>query len=163
MTGLSRAQVTRLIGGSLRVGRVTAAHYQRTRFPSVYTSTDVTRQSSSYTGCATRRRTGRATPVTSPRGRRRSLSANGANRGRKVPPDTCASTPCIKGDQDGCKGVYQINAVDELTQWEIGAATPQISEFWLLPILEAILQQFPFVIHGFHSDYGLNAMSFLNS
>jgi len=37
---------------------------------------------------------------------------------------------------------------------EIVAATPQISELWLLPVLEAILQQFPFVIHGFHSDNG---------
>jgi len=59
-----------------------------------------------------------------------------------------------QGDQDGCKGLYHINAVDEVTQWEIVAATPQISELWLLPVLEAILQQFPFVIHGFHSDNG---------
>ena len=32
--------------------------------------------------------------------------------------------------------------------------TPQISEFWLLPVLEAMLAQFPFVIRGFHSDNG---------
>jgi hypothetical protein len=57
-------------------------------------------------------------------------------------------------DQDGNKGLYHINAVDEVTQWEIVAATPQISEFWLLPVLEAILLQFPFVIRGFHSDNG---------
>jgi transposase InsO family protein len=37
---------------------------------------------------------------------------------------------------------------------EIVAATPQISEFWLLPVLEALLGQFPFVIRGFHSDNG---------
>jgi len=59
-----------------------------------------------------------------------------------------------QGDQDGNKGVYHINAVDEVTQWEIMAATPQISELWLLPVLEAMLQQFPFVIRGFHSDNG---------
>ena len=59
-----------------------------------------------------------------------------------------------QGDQDGHKGLYHINAVDEVTQWEIVAATPQISELWLLPVLEAILQQFPFVIRGFHSDNG---------
>ena len=57
-------------------------------------------------------------------------------------------------DQDGNKGLYHLNAVDEVTQWEIVAATPQISEFWLLPVLEAILLQFPFVIRGFHSDNG---------
>src|SRR5579871_5621335 len=41
-----------------------------------------------------------------------------------------------------------------VTQWEIVAAVPQISEFWLIPVLEAILMQFPFVILGFHSDNG---------
>src|SRR5579871_7013221 len=59
-----------------------------------------------------------------------------------------------QGDQDGCKGIYHINAVDQVTQWEIVAAVPQISEFWLVPVLEAILMQFPFVILGFHSDNG---------
>ena len=50
--------------------------------------------------------------------------------------------------------MYHINAVDQVTQWEIVAATPQISELWLLPVLEALLGQFPFVIRGFHSDNG---------
>ena len=34
------------------------------------------------------------------------------------------------------------------------AATPQISELWLIPVLEQLLEQFPFVIRGFHSDNG---------
>jgi transposase InsO family protein len=59
-----------------------------------------------------------------------------------------------QGDQDGRKGLYHINVVDEVTQWEIVAATPHISELWLLPVLEALLGQFPFVIRGFHSDNG---------
>jgi transposase InsO family protein len=59
-----------------------------------------------------------------------------------------------QGDCDGVKGIYHINAVDEVTQWEIVAATPQISELWLIPLLETMLQQFPFVIRGFHSDNG---------
>ena len=59
-----------------------------------------------------------------------------------------------QGDQDGRKGLYHINAVDEVTQWEIVAAAPQICELWLLPVLEALLEQFPFVIRGFHSDNG---------
>jgi len=59
-----------------------------------------------------------------------------------------------QGDQDGRKGLYHINAVDQVTQWEIVAATPQISELWLMPVLEALLGQFPFVIRGFHSDNG---------
>jgi transposase InsO family protein len=59
-----------------------------------------------------------------------------------------------QGDQEGRKGLYHINAVDQVTQWEIVAATPHISEWWLLPVLEALLGQFPFVIRGFHSDNG---------
>ena len=59
-----------------------------------------------------------------------------------------------QGDRDGVKGIYHINAVDEVTQWEIVAAAPQISELWLIPLLETMLAQFPFVIRGFHSDNG---------
>ncbi len=59
-----------------------------------------------------------------------------------------------QGDRDGVKGVYHINAVDEVTQWEVVGATPQISEAYLLPVLEAMLEQFPFRIRGFHSDNG---------
>jgi hypothetical protein len=59
-----------------------------------------------------------------------------------------------QGDRDGNKGLYHINAVDEVTQWQIVAATPQISEHWLMPVLEQLLQQFPFLIRGFHSDNG---------
>jgi hypothetical protein len=59
-----------------------------------------------------------------------------------------------QGDRDGVKGVYHINAVDEVTQWQIVGATEQISEAWLLPILEDMIEQFPFVLRGFHSDNG---------
>jgi hypothetical protein len=31
------------------------------------------------------------------------------------------------------------------------AAAPQISELWLMPMLEAMLRQFPFVIQNFGS------------
>jgi predicted DNA-binding transcriptional regulator AlpA len=41
MTGLSRAQVTRLIAGHRQTGRVKEAEYQRTKFATRYTSTDV--------------------------------------------------------------------------------------------------------------------------
>lgn len=59
-----------------------------------------------------------------------------------------------QGDLNGVKGVYHINAVDEVTQWEIVGATAQISEAWLKPLLECMLEQFPFRIRGFHSDNG---------
>jgi transposase InsO family protein len=59
-----------------------------------------------------------------------------------------------QGDRPGAKGVYHINAVDQVTQWEIVSATAHISEAWLEPVLAAMLRQFPFLIRGFHSDNG---------
>ena len=59
-----------------------------------------------------------------------------------------------QGDLDGRKGLNHINVIDQVTQWEIIASTPQISELWLLPVLEDMLGQFPFLIRGFHSDNG---------
>lgn len=59
-----------------------------------------------------------------------------------------------QGDWDGAKGVYHINAVDAVTQWQVVGCTPKISEAYLLPVLEAVLAQFPFVILGFHVDNG---------
>ena len=50
--------------------------------------------------------------------------------------------------------MYHVNAVDEVTQWQVVGATPQIGEQWLLPVREAMLPQFPFRIRGFHSDNG---------
>ena len=47
-----------------------------------------------------------------------------------------------------------MNAVDEITQWEIIASVERISEAYLVSVLECILVQFPFVIRGFHSDNG---------
>jgi len=59
-----------------------------------------------------------------------------------------------QGDIDGYKGVYHINAVDEIVQWEILASVERISEAYLVAVLESMLFQFPFIIHGFHSDNG---------
>lgn len=59
-----------------------------------------------------------------------------------------------QGDWEGEKGVYHINAVDALTQWEIVGCVPRISERHLVPVLEAMLHQFPFRILGFHADNG---------
>jgi hypothetical protein len=57
-----------------------------------------------------------------------------------------------QGDIDVHKGVYHINAADEVVQWEIVASTQKISESYLVPVLEMMLAQFPFIIRGFHSD-----------
>jgi hypothetical protein len=59
-----------------------------------------------------------------------------------------------QGDLDKVKGVYHVNIVDEVTQWEIIGAVEGISEIFLAPLLEELLEQFPFKILGFHSDCG---------
>src|SRR5580658_1144983 len=59
-----------------------------------------------------------------------------------------------QGDLDGAKGVYHINAMDEVTQWQVVGAVEHISEAWLEPLLLSMLEQFPFRILGFHSDNG---------
>jgi hypothetical protein len=59
-----------------------------------------------------------------------------------------------QGDREHQKGVYHINAVDEVTQWEIVASVSRITEYDLEPLLESMLYQFPFHIREFHSDNG---------
>ena len=59
-----------------------------------------------------------------------------------------------QGDQDGIKGVYHINAVDGITQWQLVATCERISEAYLLPVLAELLNGFPFQILGFHADNG---------
>lgn len=59
-----------------------------------------------------------------------------------------------QGDQDKTKGVYHINLVDEVTQGEVVVTVEGISEYFLIPALTNALDQFPFIIRGFHSDNG---------
>jgi hypothetical protein len=192
MTGLSRAQVTRLIAGYADTGRVKAVPYQRRKFATRYTKPDVDllayvdkwhgnlsgpatkrileREYSEYGQSAYQRLAGisvaqiyrfrnseayrkrntsyqptRPTPI--PIGERRKPRPQGR-------PGYLRLDTVHQGDRDGVKGVYHINAVDEVTQWQIVATTPQISEYWLIPVLEQLLEQFPFTIRGFHSDNG---------
>jgi transposase InsO family protein len=192
MTGLSRAQVTRLITPYLRGEEVQSKAYRRRRFPSVYTPADaellasVDEAHETLSGPATQKvlqrefhdfgdrryqrlarisvaqlyrlrqsrryrqrrvRYAKTRPVQVAIGERRRPDPQGRPGYLRV--DTVH-----QGDQDGVKGMYHINAVDEVTQWEIVGAAEQISEAWLLPVLEAMLEQFPFPIRGFHSDNG---------
>lgn len=59
-----------------------------------------------------------------------------------------------QGDLDRKKGVYHINAVDEVTQFQAMACVEKISEAYLLVALEELFAAFPFTILGFHSDNG---------
>jgi len=59
-----------------------------------------------------------------------------------------------QGDLDKEKGVYHINLTDEIVQWEVVGCAAGISEMFMLPLLEDLIEQFPFKIINFHSDNG---------
>ena len=92
-------------------------------------------------------------PVTIPIGERRAPAPNNQ-------PGYLRVDSVHQGDRDGVKGVYHINGprpprtVDCVTQYEGVATCERISEAFLIPVLETLLEGFPFVIKGFHSDNG---------
>ena len=192
MTGLSRAQVTRLITQYQQGEEVKPRVYRRQRFPTQYTRADaelmagVDGAHETLSGPATQKILQRefydfgderyqqlarisvaqlyrvrksvayrkrhlayqpTRPVQVAIGERRAPRPEGRSGYLRV--DTVH-----QGDREGVKGVYHINAVDEVTQWQVVGATDQISQAALEPVLEAMLEQFPFVLHGFHSDNG---------
>ena len=59
-----------------------------------------------------------------------------------------------QGDLDGVKGVYHVNLVDEVTQWQHVGTVEGISERFLVPVLEGLIEAFPFDVKGFHADNG---------
>jgi len=59
-----------------------------------------------------------------------------------------------QGDLDRVKGVYHVNLVDEVTQWEILVCVDSITEKSMAYVLHQSLEFFPFIIVGFHSDNG---------
>jgi transposase InsO family protein len=103
------------------------------------------RRSNTYRGMT--RRFTKTKPVVSRIGERSKPEAQGR-------PGYIRIDTVHQGDMNGGKGVYHINAVDEVTQWEIVASVEKISEAYLVPVLETMLLQFPFITRGFHSDNG---------
>lgn len=59
-----------------------------------------------------------------------------------------------QGDLEKEKGVYHINIVDEVTQYEFMGAVEGISEAHLAPMLNQLIDLFPFKIKEIHSDNG---------
>jgi transposase InsO family protein len=192
MTGLSRAQSTRLIARYAASGRVEATVYRRRRFPQRYTRADIELLASvdeaheTLSGPATRRILEREVqpygkqeyarlaaisvahlynlrrsqryrerrlnyvktrPTTVAIGERRKPEPRGQ-------PGYLRLDTVHQGDTAEAKGVYHINAVDEVTQWQVAGSTPRISEAYLEPLLKAMMLQFPFRIQGFHTDNG---------
>lgn len=66
-----------------------------------------------------------------------------------------------QGDRGEEKGVYYINLIDEVSQWELLVCVEGISEQYLKPALETILICFPFVLKGFHSDNGSEYINYV--
>lgn len=90
---------------------------------------------------------GRTKSTTVPIGQRRKPKPNGKAGFIRV--DTVH-----QGDLGKEKGVYHINLVDEVTQWEVLVAVEEISESIMEDVLEVAMTLFPFVIKNFHSDNG---------
>jgi transposase InsO family protein len=200
MTGMSRAQATRLIGRYTASGQVRPTVYRRHCFPQRYTRADIELLASvdeaheTLSGPATRRILEREHQLygkqeyarlaaisvahlynlrRSQRYRERRLNyvktrPTTVSIGERRKPQPQGQPGYLRldtvhqGDQPGggAKGVYHINAVDEVTQWQVAGSTPRISEAYLEPVLEAMLRQFPFPIRGFHTD---NGSEFINA
>ena len=192
MSGLSRAQVTRLISQYLQGEAVKPKVYRRRRFPSLYTADDITllahvdEAHETLSGPATQKilqrewydfgdpryrrlarlsvahlyRLRRSRSYRQQRVRYEKTRPTAVAIGERRRPDPQGRPGFLRvdtvhqGDQEGEKGLYHLNAVDEVTQWQVVGATAHISEAWLEPVLAALLEQFPFRIRGFHSDNG---------
>jgi len=59
-----------------------------------------------------------------------------------------------QGDMDGVKGVYHIDIVDEITQWQCVISVPEISSRYMVLALETLLNVYPFQIYEIHTDNG---------
>lgn len=59
-----------------------------------------------------------------------------------------------QGDRLKLKGVYHINSIDEVTQFELIGAVEQITEEFMLPLLLKLMESYPFIILSFHADNG---------
>ncbi len=59
-----------------------------------------------------------------------------------------------QGEKDGEKGVFHVNLVDEVTQWEHVGTVRAISQNCLLKVLRELIESCPFKVLGFHADNG---------
>ena len=192
VSGMSRAQITRLIGRYRREGTLEANPYRRHRFGQKYTRGDVELLAAvdeaheTLSGPATRRILEREFIVFNRKAYERLARISVAHlynlRKRREYREKClhysktrstqvaiGERRCPKpegrpgylrvdtvhqGDAPAGKGLYHVNAVDQITQWQVVGGVETISESHLLPVLKEMLEQFPFRILGFHSDNG---------
>lgn len=192
MTGISDAQLTRLINKKKKVGKIVINNISRHKFEKIYKPEDIALLTKTdnlherMSGYATKTILKRecevfkkdnyknicqisASHIYNLRGTRQyvshSLTFKKTNpigykigeRRKPMPenrPGFLRIDSVHQGDFNSEKGVYHINIVDEVTQWEIVGCVEKISEHYLLPLLEDLISQFPFSIINFHSDNG---------
>ena len=192
VSGLSRAQVTRLVQQYLHRGRVRRRQRTVRGFTCRYTQTDIRLLAeidelhATLSGPATKKLCERAfnvfgderyerlaevsvahlynlrksTPYTRRRRHFEKTRPTQVALGERRPPRPNGQPGFIRvdtvhqGDLDRIKGLYHINCVDEVTQFQLILSSEKISERYLLPVLEELLHSFPFTLHGFHADNG---------
>jgi len=193
VTGLSRAQVTRLLRQHRTTGALTDRRGPQRPFPRRYTQADigllaeVDRLHGTLSGPATRHLCARAFhQFEDRRFERLAAISNGhlynlrrsttyhrrrgmmpaptrpvhiaiAERRRPQPfgqPGYLRVDTVHQGDLDAVKGLYHLNLVDELTQFQFVGSLERIEAPCLVPVLEALLGAFPFNVRGFHADNG---------
>lgn len=59
-----------------------------------------------------------------------------------------------QGDFEGEKGVYHVNTVDEVVQFEMVGATEKLTVEFMVPLLIRLIDSYPFIIKEFHADNG---------
>lgn len=192
MSGISRAQVTRLVSRQFKVGAIKPCWEGCNRFTKKYTVLDLDLLAQTdnahgrLSGPATRKILQRQYAIYGDKRFERLQGISSAHiynlrssRAYMQRAQTVAKTRsvCIaigirrkpepqgrpgyirvdtvhQGDLNGVKGVYHINMVDAVTQWEIVLCVETISEAHLDPVLASALAMFPFLVVNFHSDNG---------
>jgi len=124
----------------VRLKNISVAHLYRLRLRRQYLSTTTT--------------FAKTNPTSVPIGERRKPFPDGK-------PGYIRVDSVHQGDQDKQKGVYHVNLVDEVTQWELVGCVEGISEHFLVPLLEMLLEQFPFRVIEFHSDNGSEYVNYV--
>jgi hypothetical protein len=192
VTGLSRAQMTRLIQRWMETRRIERKPAQHPDFPRRYTAADIAslaevdaahqdlsgpavrhlcqrawtvygdarferlaKISASHIYNLRKSATYRKIRVNVQHTRARQVSIGERRRPEpKGRPGYLRVDTVHQGQHDGRPGVYHVNSVDTVTQWQVIGCTETISEQHLIPVLEAMLHQYPFRIVGFHCDNG---------
>jgi transposase len=192
MTGMSPAQLTRVVKQKRKTGKASLSLKKKNSFPRKYNPKDVSLLLE--TDNAHNRLSGPATKkiledecnihkkieyrsiakisvshLYNLRGTRQYFSGSltikktnpaKVNIGKRAKPDPQGVPGYLRvdtvhqGDYEGKKGAYHINITDEILQWEITGCVEKISERYLLPLLQDILEQFPCKPINFHSDNG---------